>query len=255
MMESKPISIPSAPGSHLAANSGTPLPDPTKYRSLVGALQYLSIIRPDISFAVNQVCKFMQAPTSTHWQAAKRILRYIKGTIEFGLVFTKSSSTNLNILVDAEDDRRSTTGSCVFLGPNPVAWMSKKQPTVSRSSAEAEYRAIAHVAAELKWFCSLLREFGVRLTKAPVIHTNSRSAMFMATNPVIQAKTRHIEIDYHYIREFITRGDIRLQFVRSEKQAADIFTKALPVSLFQRHRQRLRLTDVDRSGVLKKIQE
>lgn len=103
MTEAKPnITTPSAPGSYLAANSGTPLTDPTSYRSLVGALQYLSFTRPDISFEVNQVCKFMQVPTTTHWQAAKRILRYIKGTIEFGLVFAKSPSTDLNILVDSD---------------------------------------------------------------------------------------------------------------------------------------------------------
>lgn len=97
MMGSKPISTPTTPGSHLANTSGTPIEDLTQYRSLVGALQYLSITRPDISYVVNQVCKFMQTPTTVHWQAAKRILRYIKGTVEYGLVFTPSPSTKLNM--------------------------------------------------------------------------------------------------------------------------------------------------------------
>lgn len=109
---------------------------------------------------------------------------------------------------------------------------------MSRSSVEAKYRVIVRVTVELKWFCSLLRKLRVYLQNTPVIHT-TKSAIFMATNPVIQVKTRHLEIDYHFIREFVFREDIRLNFVKSEDQTIDMFTKALPASHFQRHRQHL----------------
>jgi len=250
LQDCKPACTPVAPGQQLSIKKGTVLKDPTPYRSLVGALQYLIITRPDIAFAVNQVCKFMHAPTDTHLTAAKRILRYVKRTITSGLTFHRSTSTKLNIMVDSDwagdqDDRRSTTGSCIFLGPNLISWLSKKQPTVSRSSAEAEYRAIAGVTAELRWLCCLLRDLGIRLPHPPVIHTDSKSAIFMATNPVVRLNSRHIEVDYHFVRELIVRKAIHITYIPSERQTADIFTKALPTELFMRHRRCLNLAGVE----------
>ena len=124
------------------------------YRSIVGALQYVTITRPEISFAVNKVCQFMHNPLEVHWQAAKRILRYLAGTMHFGLHFTKSKALSITAFCDADwgfdlDDRKSTSGYCVFLGNNLVSWSSKKQHTVSRSSTEAEFRSLAEVVAEV----------------------------------------------------------------------------------------------------------
>jgi hypothetical protein len=168
MENCNPTSTPLSASEHLARDTGTPLgaDDSFRYRSVVGGLQYLTHTRPDISFAVNKVCQFLSQPTDVHWEAVKRILRYIKGTLQTGLQIRKSPSTGISIFTDADwarcmDDRRSTGGYAVFVGPNLISWSSKKQPTVSRSSTEAEYKALANGAAEAIWIESLLKELGV----------------------------------------------------------------------------------------------
>jgi hypothetical protein len=141
MHKCKEIATPMSATEKFSKNTGVLLDDKAafSYRSTVGALQYLCLTRPDISFAVNRVCQFLATPTDVHWAAVKRILRYVKGTINFGLHFQRSTSTELSVYTDADwagcpDDRRSTGGYAVFYGPNLVSWSSRKQPTVSRSS-------------------------------------------------------------------------------------------------------------------------
>lgn len=139
--------------SKLSATADTPYDDPTKYRSLAGSLQYLTFTRPDISYAVQQVCLHMHAPTNEHMSALKRIIRYLQGTLSFGLHLYKSNIDRLISYTDADwggcpDIRRSTFGYCVFLGDNLVSWSSKRQPTLSRSSAEAENRGVANVVSD-----------------------------------------------------------------------------------------------------------
>ena len=128
----------------------------TKYRSVVGALQYLTLARPDISFAVNKVCQYLHAPTSTHWTSVKRIIRYIKHTVSLGLQFKRSNSTLVSAFFDVDwagcsDDRKSTGGFAVFFGSNLISWSARKQATVSRSSTEAEYKSLANATAEIIW--------------------------------------------------------------------------------------------------------
>ncbi|XP_043697226.1 uncharacterized mitochondrial protein AtMg00810-like [Telopea speciosissima] len=137
--------------------------DPHQYRRLVGRLIYLTVTRPNISFAVGVVSQFMQTPKQVHWDAACRILRYLKGAPGKGLVYRRHGHTSIVGFSDADwagsdGDRRSTTGYCTFFGGNLVTWKSKKQTTVARSSAEVEYRAMARTAAELMWVHSFARE-------------------------------------------------------------------------------------------------
>jgi hypothetical protein len=168
MMDSKPAKTPNCPNTRLSLHDGDPLPDPHAYRSLVGALHYLTFTRPDISFSVHQVCQYMSAPTTIHLAAAKRILRYLRGTLFHGIAFTPGPLT-LSAYTDADwagdpDDRRYTSGYLVYLGSNPITWSAKKQPIVSRSSTESEYRALAIASAELCWIRTLLKDLGIYLS-------------------------------------------------------------------------------------------
>ncbi|XP_017187728.2 uncharacterized mitochondrial protein AtMg00810-like [Malus sylvestris] len=155
----KPVSTHVPAGQKLSQYVVEPYSNPEQYRTVIGALQYLTITIPDLSYAVNQVCQFMHMPRTTHWTAVKRILRYLKATHDHGLVY-KPGDVRLNAFSDADyagnpDTRHSTGGFCIYLGTNLISWSSKKQKTVSRSSTEAEYRQLAYTAAELSWLGSL----------------------------------------------------------------------------------------------------
>ena len=156
MADAKPISTPVPSGKRLSLYDGEPLSDGSSFRSVVGALQYLLFTRPDIAYAVNQVCQYMHSPTTAHWAAVKRILRYLKGTHDHGLIY-KPSPLTLTAFADADyagdpDNRRSTGGHCIFLGDNLISWSLKKQRDVLRSSTEAEYRQLTYTSAHLSWF-------------------------------------------------------------------------------------------------------
>jgi histone deacetylase 1/2 len=231
----KPISSPANAGKKLSLYDGDPLSDPTEFRSVVGALQYLTLTRPDICFAVNQVCQFLHQPTTHHWTAVKRILRYLKDTPDHGL-FYQPGSLLLEAYSDADyagcpDDRHSTGGYCVYLGHNPISWSAKKQRTVSRSSTEAEYRQLAYTAAELSWIRSLFKDLGIRLS-TPRIWCDNISSISLASNPVFHARTKHLEVDYHYVRDKVVRKELEVCYLSTTDQVADIFTKGLSKSRF-----------------------
>ncbi|XP_042035270.1 uncharacterized mitochondrial protein AtMg00810-like [Salvia splendens] len=243
--ESKPVSTPLAAGCQLSKD-GQPFEDPTLYRSLVGSLQYLTITRPDLSFAVNLVSQHLQHPTIAHFQAVKRILRYVKHTPAFGLSFTRSSSFSLVAYSDADwarcvETRRSTYGYSIFLGGNLVSWSAKKQPTVSRSSCESEYRALANTASEMVCALQLLRELQVQLSSCPTLYSDNNSAIFLSQNPSSHKRAKHIDIDFHFVRELVSNGQLETRYVSSDLQVADIFTKALHRPLFEFFRDKLRV--------------
>uniref|UniRef100_A0A2N9H369 CCHC-type domain-containing protein n=1 Tax=Fagus sylvatica TaxID=28930 RepID=A0A2N9H369_FAGSY len=231
MLNCSPCKTPCVPHTRLSATCGKPLTDVHAYRSLVGALHYLTFTRLDLSFAVHQVCQFMNAPTDIHLIAAKRILRYIRGTIDHGLFYTPGP-ISLSAFSDADwagdpNDRRSTSGLLVFLGNNPITWSAKKQLTVSRSSTEAEYRALASASAELCWLRTLVKDLGLYLSDPPILWCDNVSALAIASNPVFHARTKHIEVDFHFIWERVLRKDLQVKFVSTNDQLADIFTKGL----------------------------
>jgi hypothetical protein len=230
----KPISTPMSATEKLSKHQGTILNEEEqfRYRSVVGGLQYLTLTRPDLSFAVNKVCQFIQNPTDAHWSAVNRILRYIKGTLDHGLQIQRSTSTMISGFSDADwvgcpDDRRSTSGFAVFLGGNLVSWSSRKQVTVSRSSTEAEYKAIANVTAELIWIQSLMKELGVFLHKAPRLWCDNIGATYLTSNPVFHGRTKHMEVDFHFVREQVARKAMEVRIISSKDQLADVLTKPL----------------------------
>jgi hypothetical protein len=163
--------------------------DPSLYCSIVGSLQYLSLTRPDLAFSINCVCQFIHRPTTLHWQAVKRILRYLKHTITHGLLLKHTPSSTIQAYLDANwagcpDDCKSTGAHCVFIGLNLVSWSSRKQPTVSRSSTEAEYKVVANTAAEVLWLKVLLCDLGVPITAIPIIWCDNIGATYLSVNPV-----------------------------------------------------------------------
>ncbi|GJR11680.1 ribonuclease H-like domain-containing protein [Tanacetum coccineum] len=204
MLNCKPCRTPVDTDSKLSAD-GAPISDSTLYRSLAGALQYLTFTRPDILYAIQQLY----------------------------------SSTTSSLVAYSDADwagcpttRRSTSGYCVFLGNNLLSWSSKRQFTLSRSSAEAEYRGVANAVAETCWLRNLLRELHTPLATATLVYCDNVSAVYLSSNPVQHQRTKHIEIDIHFVRDLVATGAIRVLHVPSCYQYADIFTKGLPTSLF-----------------------
>uniref|UniRef100_A0A2N9IPU1 Protein kinase domain-containing protein n=1 Tax=Fagus sylvatica TaxID=28930 RepID=A0A2N9IPU1_FAGSY len=196
MLDCKPTSSPSCPNVRLFVHDGDLLIDPHAYRSMVGALHYLTFTRPDISFVMHQVCQYMSTPTTTHLAAAKRVLRYIKSPFNHGIEFTPGP-LHLSAYTDADwagdpDDRRSTSGFLVYLGNNAITWSAKKQPTVSRSSTESEYRALTIASAEICWVRSLPKDLGIYLIDPPILWCDNVSALAIASNPLIPEGVSHL---------------------------------------------------------------
>ncbi|XP_057425714.1 uncharacterized mitochondrial protein AtMg00810-like [Lotus japonicus] len=248
MASCKPSAAPVDTKQKLSTSSGTPYENPTLYRSLAGALQYLTFTRPDIFYDVQQVFLHMHAPCTDHMLALKCILRYVQGTIHFGLSLTPSPIQKLISYTDADwggcpDTRRSTSGYCVFLGDNLISWSSKRQPTLSRSNAEAEYRGVANVVSESCWLRNLLLELHFPLPRATLLYCDNVSAIYLSGNPVQHQRTKHIEMDIHFVREKVARGQVRVLHVPSRYQIADIFTKGLPRVLFDDFRTSLIVRD------------
>lgn len=236
----------------MSANEGALLgpSDAMNYRSVVGALQYLTLTRPDIAFSVNKVCQFLHAPTIVHWIAVKRILRYLKYTIKLGLKMCRSSSLLVSAFFDADwtgcvDDRRSTGGFAVFLGSNLVSWSARKQPNVSRSSTEAEYKAVANATAEVMWIQTLLCELNIHAPRAAKLWCNNIGAKYLSANPVFRARTKHIEVDYHFVRERVARKLLDIEYISTKDQVADGFTKALTVRQMEDFKSNLNLGRLD----------
>jgi transposase InsO family protein len=247
--DSKIVDTPIEYNNRLNTHDGEPLPDATLYRQLVGSLVYLTVTRPDISYAVHIVSQFMAAPRSLHYAAVLRILRYLKGTLFHGLHFSSQSSLTLQAYSDADwagdpTDRRSTTGYCFLLGDSLISWRSKKQSVVARSSTEAEYRALADTTAELLWLRWLLQDLGIDCSTAVPIHCDNRSAIQIAHNDVFHERTKHIEIDCHFVRHHLLQGTLQLRSVSSQDQLADIFTKPMPPGRFRDLISKLKLVSV-----------
>ena len=218
------------PNVKLVPGQGESLGDLGRYRRLVGKLNYLTITRPDIFFLVSVVSQFLQSPCDSHWDAVIRILRYIKSTPGQGVLYENRGHTQVIGFTDADwagspTDRRSTLGYCVFISGNLISWKSKKH-VVARSSAEAEYRAMTLTTCELIWLRHLLQELRFGKDEQMKLIYDNQAALHIASNLVFHERTKHIEVDYHFIREKIASGCMTTSFVNSNDQLADIFTKS-----------------------------
>ena len=240
MLGSRPTSIPMDYSTRLSASMGTPLSETSasSYRRLIRRLIYLTNTRPDIAHVVQQLNQYMANPTSTHSQATFRVLRYLKGTPGFGIFFATQGTLTLKAFSDSDwarcrDTWRSITGFSVYLGKSLISWRSKKQSTVSRSSSEAEYRALASTMCELQWLTYLLHDFRVPFLQPATLYCDNQSAIQIASNPVFHERTKHIEIDCHIVQDKVNKGLLKLLPVSSSMQLVNIFTKPLSHALSQ----------------------
>ena len=238
MLDCKPIETP------IMINHGLQIledGEPTncaQYQKLVGKLIYLAHTRPDIAYAVGVVSRAMHRPQIRHMEAVIRILRYLKGTSGRGVLYQKNGHLDVVAYTDADwagdrDDRRSTSGYFTLVGGNLVTWRSKKQKVVALSSAEAEFRGIAKGVTEILWLRRLLTELGFMPIKSSVLYCDNQAAINISENPVQHDRTKHVEIDRHFIKEKLENETIKLPHVRSEDQLADILTKAVATQSFE----------------------
>ncbi|KAI0498746.1 hypothetical protein KFK09_019638 [Dendrobium nobile] len=250
LQDSKPASTPISPSGTRTAPLLKPYDNPTQFRQLAGSLHYLTVTRPDLSFAVNTICQSMHNPTIYDYTRLKRLLRYINGTQHLGLPITRGS-LELTTYCDADwasdaTDRKSITGFCTFLGNNILSWSVKKQTTVAKSSTEAEYRALAAALSDVIWLHRLLLDFQIPLDKPTTIFCDNATALPLAHNPVFHARTKHIEIDHHFLSDHIHKQTITATHLNSEDQIADILTKSLPTTRFITLRNKLTISALDR---------
>lgn len=249
LLACKPASTPMAPNLKLSAHLGEPLIDPTQYRRLLGRLIYLTNTQPDLCYAVNKLSQFIANPLVPHLDAALHVLRYLKSCPGRGLFFATDSDHKLTAFSDADwascpNSHRSTTGFCVFYGSSLISWKSKKQSVVSRSSSEAEYRALAVATSEVQWLLYVLQDLHLPHTGAVSIFCDNKSAIHIAQNPVFHERTKHIELDCHVVRDKVQDKVVHLMPVPTKAQIADVYTKALHPSQFDFFISKLNMKDI-----------
>eukprot|EP00253_Pinus_taeda_P032104 PITA_32104 len=253
MEDCKPAPSPFQSGVKLSVSCTSPEVDATLYRQLVGKLLYLTHTRPDLSFAVGLVARFMQNPRESHYKSAKRILRYVRGTVQFGIHYSAKAATLLVGFTDSDwagdpDDRKSTAGYVFTLGSGPITWACKKQAAISLSSAEAEYRGAVEASKEALWLRQILSEFGFDQQHPTTLWCDNQSAIQLCKDPVQHQRSKHIELHMHFIRKLIHDHVLEVQYCSTDDQVADIFTKALTEAKFTKLRYMLGVQEVVTKG-------
>ncbi|GJR20299.1 zinc finger, CCHC-type containing protein [Tanacetum coccineum] len=253
MTDSNDTKIPMDPGTKLVKAEDGNSVDATYYRSLIGSLRYLLHTRPDLSYSIGLLSRFMQDPKDHHLKAVKQVIRYIRGTKEHGIIYKKEGGCKITGYSDSSygintDQGKGTTGIVFYFGESPITWCTQKQPTVALSSCESEFMAATGAACQALWLKRLLNELTGWEEKRITLKVDNISAIALVRNPVFHGRSKHIDIRYHFIRECVENGHINVEHVSGELQRADILTKALPRLKFVTMRQMLGVQDLGRSN-------
>ena len=243
-MECNAVKNPIVPGTKLSKMDTETKANATLFKQAVGSLMYLTATRPDLMYAVSLISRFMANPSETHWNAIKRILRYLKGTTELGIFYKKGEDIKLVAYTDSDyagdiDDRKSTSGFVFSLGTGAVSWSSKKQPIVTLSTTESEYIAATSCACQCIWIMRILETIGFKEQKLILILCDSNSAIKLSENPVFHGKSKHIDVRFHFLRDLVREGKIKLSHCSTQNQIADIMTKPLKLEQFVKIRSML----------------
>jgi hypothetical protein len=244
MEYNKPMGTPMVTGCKLSLEDDSPKVDQMMYRSMVGSFLYSTTTRPNIMQVVGLVGRFRYAPKEPHLKEVKRIFRYLQGTLELGLLYPKDKDFNLTAYTDADwagsiDDRKSTSGGEFFLVKCLVGWSSKKQTSTSLSIVEAEYIVVASYCTQVLWMKQTLEDLQIRYNNPIIINHDNTSAISISKNPFMHSKTKHIPIKYHFLRDQVTQKIVKIVYLDTKEQIANIFTKPLPRSTFENHRHKL----------------
>ena len=249
MQDCKPVKTPISAGNKLVkATEQDECVDQKQYQSAVGSLMYLAVsTRPDISYSVGSLARFNSKPTKEHWVALKRVLRYLKGTKDLGILYSKAEKDSCIGYTDADwagdqDDRRSISGYVFLLSGGAISWKSQKR-CVALSTAEAEYVAMSTATQEAIWLRQLIAEITSSEETPILVYEDNQSAIAIARNPQFHGRTKHIDIRHHYVREEISKGTVTIQYCPSCDMAADILTKGLGSDSFSKLRLKTSLTN------------
>ena len=249
MDECNAVQIPMDQALRLSKASSEKNIDEKEYRRNIGCLRYLLHTRPDLSYSVGVLSRYMQQPKESHGAALKQILRYLKGSTSYGLTFKHGAKGNLRGFSDSshavdEDDGRSTAGHVFYLGDSPITWCSQKQETVALSSCEAEFMAATEAAKQAIWLQDLYEEITDQTRERVVVLVDNKSALALTKNPEFHGRSKHIHRRYHFIRECVENDLIEVQHVPGNDQKADILTKALGRIKYKEMRELIGVQDI-----------
>ena len=237
MDKSNSVHNPIVPGFKLVKDEGGVKVNKTYYKQIVGSLMYLTATRPDMMFVVSLISRYMENPTELHLQAAKRVLRYLKGTTEFGIFYKKGGDDELAAYTNSDyagdlEDRKSTSDYVFLLSSGAVSWSLRKQPVVSLSTTEAEFIAAASCACQAVWLKRVLGKLSQNQGKSTIICYDSSSAIKLSKNPVMHGRSKHIDVCFHFFRKLTKAGTVELVHCGTQEQLADRMTKPLKLDVF-----------------------